>query len=97
VGIDLYTAVTPDYSKSANGFTGTIDKIIIELEAMTPAGEDAAKKAGAESNEVEADQDGVPFRNSPQAGDVGSGCYKREAVAEWVLPASIRGMSGRLS
>jgi hypothetical protein len=53
VDMDLYTAVTPDYSRSANGFTGTVDKITIELEAMTPAGEDAAKKAGAESNEVE--------------------------------------------
>jgi hypothetical protein len=45
VDMDLYAAVTPDYSKSANGFTGTIDKITIELEAMTPAGEDAAKKS----------------------------------------------------
>ncbi len=57
VGVDLYTRVTSDYPKSKNGFTGKINKITIDLEKMTPAEEGAAKKADAETDEVEENQD----------------------------------------
>ncbi len=36
VGEDLYTPVTSDYAKGKNKFTGTIDKITIELKKMNP-------------------------------------------------------------
>jgi arylsulfatase len=31
VGIDLYTAVTTDYPKGENQFTGTIDKVTVDV------------------------------------------------------------------
>ncbi len=57
VGMDLYTPVTSDYPKGKNAFTGTIDKITIELEKMKPADEAAAEKAADVSDEDEMDQD----------------------------------------
>jgi arylsulfatase len=59
VGMDLYTPVTTDYpkGKNKNNFTGKINKITIELEKMTAAAEDAAKKAAGESNEIEENED----------------------------------------
>jgi arylsulfatase A-like enzyme len=57
VGMDLYTPVTSDYTKGKNAFTGTINKITIELKKMAPADEAAAEKAADESDEVDANQD----------------------------------------
>ena len=31
VGVDLYTTVTPDYAKGDNAFTGTINKVRIDV------------------------------------------------------------------
>jgi hypothetical protein len=55
--MDLYTPVTPDYKKGDNKFTGTINKVIIDLKKMTPADEEAAQKAAATSDGIDADQD----------------------------------------
>jgi hypothetical protein len=57
VGMDLYTPVTPDYGKGKNAFTGSINKLTIELEKMKPADEAAAEKAADVSDEIEVDQD----------------------------------------
>jgi len=57
VGEDLYTPVTSDYAKGKNKFTGTIDKVTIDLKKMNSADEDAAKKAAAISDEADADTD----------------------------------------
>jgi hypothetical protein len=57
VGVDLYTPVTSDYDKGKNAFTGTINKITIELKKMAPADAAAAEKAAGVSDEVDADQD----------------------------------------
>jgi len=57
VGMDLYTLVTSDYAKGNNKFTGTIDKITIELKKMNPDAEAAAEKAAEISDKDEADDD----------------------------------------
>jgi len=57
VGEDLYTPVTSDYAKGNNKFTGTIEKVTIDLKKMNSADEDAAKKAAAISDEDEANTD----------------------------------------
>lgn len=57
VGEDLYTPVTSDYAKGSNKFTGTIDKVTIDLKKMNSADEDEAKKAAAISDENDADSD----------------------------------------
>jgi hypothetical protein len=57
VGIDLYTPVTSDYKKGGNKFTGTINKVTIDLKTMAPADESTAEKAAAEADGVLADQD----------------------------------------
>ena len=57
VGVDLYTPVTPDYMKGDNKFTGTINKVTIDLKTMAPADESTAKKAAGEADGVLADQD----------------------------------------
>ena len=57
VGEDLYTPVTSDYAKGNNKFTGTIDKVTIDLKKMNSADEDAAKKAAEISDEEDADTD----------------------------------------
>jgi arylsulfatase len=57
VGEDLYTPVTADYAKGNNKFTGTIDKVTIDLKKMNSADEDAAKKAAAIGDEDDADSD----------------------------------------
>ena len=44
VGEDLYTPVTSDYAKGNNKFTGTIDKVTIDLKKMNSA--DAALRTG---------------------------------------------------
>ena len=43
VGMDLYTAVTDDYAKGENQFTGTIKKVIVDVKNAN-ASPDAAKK-----------------------------------------------------
>ncbi len=55
--MDLYTPVTSDYAKGNNKFTGTIDKITIELKKMNPDAEAAAEKAAEISDKDEADDD----------------------------------------
>ena len=45
VGMDLYTPVTSDYAKGNNKFTGTIDKVTIDLKKMNSADEDAAEES----------------------------------------------------
>jgi hypothetical protein len=57
VGEDLYTPVTSDYAKGNNKFTGTIDKVTIDLKKMNSADEDAAQKAAEISDEDDADTD----------------------------------------
>jgi hypothetical protein len=57
VGLDLYTPVTPDYKKGDNKFTGTINKVTIELKRMSGADEQAAKGADEESDAIDADED----------------------------------------
>jgi arylsulfatase A-like enzyme len=57
VGEDLYTPVTSDYAKGNNKFTGTIEKITIDLKKMNSVDEDAAKKAAQVGDEDEADTD----------------------------------------
>jgi arylsulfatase A-like enzyme len=57
VGEDLYTPVTSDYTKGNNKFTGTIDKVTIDLKKMNSADEDEAKKAAAISDEDDANSD----------------------------------------
>ena len=57
VGEDLYTPVTSDYAKGNNKFTGTIDKVTIDLKKMNSADEAAAKKAAEISDEDDADSD----------------------------------------
>jgi hypothetical protein len=57
VGEDLYTPVTSDYARGNNKFTGTIDKVTIDLKKMNSADEDAAKKAAAMSDADDADSD----------------------------------------
>jgi hypothetical protein len=57
VGEDLYTPVTSEYTKGNNKFTGTIDKVTIDLKKMNSADEDAAKKAAEISDEDEGDTD----------------------------------------
>jgi hypothetical protein len=56
-GCDLYTPVTSDYLKGNNKFTGTINKVTIDLKTMAPADESTAEKAAAEADGVLADQD----------------------------------------
>jgi arylsulfatase len=57
VGLDLYTPVTSDYKKGDNKFTGTINKVTIELKRMSGADEQAAKGADEESDAIDADED----------------------------------------
>ena len=57
VGQDLYTPVTSDYAKGSNKFTGTIDKVTIDLKKMNSADDSTAKKAAEVSDENEADTD----------------------------------------
>jgi len=57
VGVDLYTPVTADYAKGNNQFTGTIDKVTIDLKKMNAANEATAEKAAAIGDEDEADDD----------------------------------------
>jgi hypothetical protein len=57
VGQDLYTPVTSDYAKGNNKFTGTIDKVTIDLKKMNSADDSTAKKAAEVSDENEADTD----------------------------------------
>jgi hypothetical protein len=57
VGEDLYTPVTSDYAKGNNNFTGTIDKVTIDLKKMNSADEATAEKAAGISDEDEADTD----------------------------------------
>lgn len=57
VGVDLYTPVTEDYKKGDNKFTGTIDKVTIDLKKMNAADEEAAEKAAEEGVGVLASED----------------------------------------
>ena len=57
VGEDLYTPVTSDYAKGNNKFTGTIDKVTIDLKKMNSADEAAAKKAAEINDKDEANTD----------------------------------------
>ena len=57
VGMDLYTPVTADYAKGNNQFTGTIDKVTIDLKKMNAANEATAEKAAAIGDEDDADND----------------------------------------
>jgi arylsulfatase len=57
VGMDLYTPVTPDYKKGDNKFTGTINKVTINLKRMSDANEQAAKAADNEEDAIDTDED----------------------------------------
>jgi hypothetical protein len=57
VSIDLYRPVTSDYAKGNSKFTGTIEKVTIDLKQMTPADEATAEKAAEISDEDDADTD----------------------------------------
>src|SRR5260370_6385704 len=56
VGMDLYTAGTPDYRRGASKDTGKINKITVELKKMSAANEEAAKKATSEAVKFAVDQ-----------------------------------------
>jgi len=56
-GMDLYTPVTSDYAKGNNQFTGTIDKVTIDLKKMNPADDAAAREAAEINDQDEANDD----------------------------------------